>query len=65
MSFLESVVKVKNKKWRPYATVTAAACDKEHLSVIPAAEVGTTRPVNGANKDTRYVCEPFVKTMEI
>jgi nucleoside phosphorylase len=29
----------KNKKWQPYAAVTAAAYAKEILSVIPAAEV--------------------------
>ena len=32
----------KNKLWQPYAAVTAAACAKELLSVIPPAEVGQT-----------------------
>ena len=38
----------KNKKWQPYAAMTAAACAKEILSVIPAAEVATTRTVDEA-----------------
>jgi hypothetical protein len=29
----------KNKRWQPYAAATAAACAKELLSIIPAAEV--------------------------
>ena len=29
----------KNKKWQPYGAATAAACAKEILSIIPAAEV--------------------------
>jgi nucleoside phosphorylase len=33
----------KNKKWQGYAAATAAACAKELLSVIPAAEVAATR----------------------
>jgi nucleoside phosphorylase len=32
----------KNKTWQAYAAATAAACAKEILSVIPAAEVVTT-----------------------
>lgn len=32
----------KNKLWQPYAAVTAAACAKELLSVMPPAEVGQT-----------------------
>ena len=32
----------KNKKWQPYAAATAAACAKDILSVIPAAEVSRT-----------------------
>jgi nucleoside phosphorylase len=32
----------KNKKWQPHAAATAAACAKEILSVIPAAEVSRT-----------------------
>jgi nucleoside phosphorylase len=35
----------KTKKWQPYAAATAAVCAKELLSVIPAAEVATTRTV--------------------
>jgi nucleoside phosphorylase len=33
----------KNKRWQGYAAATAAACAKELLSVIPAAEVAATR----------------------
>ena len=33
----------KNKEWQPYAAATAAACGKEILSVIPAAEVAQMR----------------------
>jgi len=33
----------KNKRWQPYAAATAAACAKEILSVIPAAEVATVQ----------------------
>ena len=36
----------KNKKWQHYAAATAAACAKEVLSVIPAADVKTTRTVD-------------------
>jgi nucleoside phosphorylase len=43
----------KNKKWQPYAAATAAAYAKEILSVIPAAEVATTRT---ADEATMYVC---------
>ena len=32
----------KNKKWQPYGAATAAACAKEILSIIPAAEVAKT-----------------------
>ena len=32
----------KNKKWQPYAAAMAAACAKEILSVIPAAEASRT-----------------------
>lgn len=35
----------KNKKWQPYAAATAAACAKEILSVIPAAEVVKTHGI--------------------
>ncbi|KAF2192459.1 purine and uridine phosphorylase [Zopfia rhizophila CBS 207.26] len=38
----------KNKAWQPYAAATAAACAKGILSVIPAAEVATTRTVDEA-----------------
>jgi nucleoside phosphorylase len=41
----------KNKRWQPYAAATAAACAKEVLSVIPAADVATTRTVGEAIKD--------------
>ena len=43
----------KNKKWQLYAAATAAACAKEILLVIPAAEVAMTRTVD---KATIYVC---------
>ncbi|EFY94395.2 Ankyrin repeat-containing domain protein [Metarhizium robertsii ARSEF 23] len=42
----------KNKKWQPYAAATAAACAKEILSVIPAADVASTHTVNEAIKET-------------
>jgi hypothetical protein len=32
----------KNKRWQPYAAMTAAACAKELLSVIPSAEIVKT-----------------------
>jgi nucleoside phosphorylase len=35
----------KNKKWQPYAALTAAACAKELLSVIPSADMAKTRTV--------------------
>jgi nucleoside phosphorylase len=38
----------KNESWQPYAAATAAACAKELLSVIPAAEVVEIRTVNEA-----------------
>jgi ankyrin repeat domain-containing protein 50 len=38
----------KNKIWQPYAAAAAAACAKELLSVIPAAEVAKTRTVDEA-----------------
>ena len=38
----------KNKEWQPYAAATAAAYAKEILSVIPTAEVATTRTINAA-----------------
>jgi nucleoside phosphorylase len=41
----------KNKRWQSYAAATAAACAKEVLSVIPTAEVATTRTVDEAIKD--------------
>jgi nucleoside phosphorylase len=43
----------KNKRWQPYAAATAAACAKEVLSVIPAAEVTTTPTVDEAIKSVR------------
>lgn len=33
----------KNKRWQPYAAVTAAAYAKELLEIIPAAQVAPTR----------------------
>ena len=36
----------KNKEWQPYATATAAACSKEILSVIPAAEIAQAQTVD-------------------
>jgi nucleoside phosphorylase len=42
-----------NKRWQPYAAATAAACAKEVLSVILAAEVATTPTVNEAIKSVR------------
>jgi nucleoside phosphorylase len=38
----------KNKKWQPYAAATAAACAKELLSIVPAAEVAKTRTIGEA-----------------
>jgi nucleoside phosphorylase len=38
----------KNKRWQAYAAATAAACAKEVLSVIPAAEVLATRSIDEA-----------------
>jgi nucleoside phosphorylase len=42
----------KNKRWQAYAAATAAACAKEVLSVIPAAEVLATQNID---KATVYV----------
>jgi nucleoside phosphorylase len=42
----------KNKRWQAYAAATAAACAKEVLSVIPAAEVLATQSID---EDTMYV----------
>jgi len=41
----------KNKGWQPYAAATAAACAKEILSVVPAAEVAKTQIVDEALRD--------------
>jgi nucleoside phosphorylase len=38
----------KNKRWQPYAAATAAACAKELLSIVPAAEVVTARTIDEA-----------------
>jgi nucleoside phosphorylase len=38
----------KNKRWQAYAAATAAACAKEVLSVIPAAEVLATQSIDRA-----------------
>lgn len=43
----------KNKRWQPYAAATAAACAKEILSVIPAAEVAHARTVDQVVAATR------------
>ncbi|KAH7119532.1 putative kinesin [Dendryphion nanum] len=40
----------KNKAWQPYAAATAAACAKEVLSLIPAAEVAETESVGELHK---------------
>ncbi|KAF2185997.1 hypothetical protein K469DRAFT_574669 [Zopfia rhizophila CBS 207.26] len=40
----------KNKVWQPYAAATAAACAKEILSLIPAAEVVKTEVVGELRK---------------
>ncbi|KAH7111330.1 hypothetical protein B0J11DRAFT_619915 [Dendryphion nanum] len=40
----------KNKAWQPYAAATAAACAKEVLSLIPAAEVAETESVGELRK---------------
>jgi len=59
----------KNKRWQPYAAATAAACAKEILSVIPAAEVATTgysQQYDSNNLDTfsvvsynKHYCVPY------
>jgi hypothetical protein len=46
----------KNKRWQPYAAATAAACAKEVLSVIPAAEMAETHTVEEAIRDTVGQC---------
>jgi ankyrin repeat domain-containing protein 50 len=43
----------KNKMWQHYAAATAAACAKEVLSVMPAAEVATTHAANEAIMSVR------------
>ena len=43
----------KNKRWQGYAAATAAACAKEVLSTIPAAEVAKTRTVDEAIMSVR------------
>ena len=40
----------KNKAWQPYAAATAAACAKEILSLIPAAEVVKTETAGELHK---------------
>jgi nucleoside phosphorylase len=40
----------KNKAWQPYAAATAAACAKEILSLIPAAEVIKTETAGEPHK---------------
>jgi ankyrin repeat domain-containing protein 50 len=41
----------KNKTWQPYAAATAAACAKELLLLIPAAEVRITRTLHGVSME--------------
>ena len=43
--------RIRTRSWQPYAAATAAACAKELLSVIPAAEVAKTRTVDEATED--------------
>ena len=42
----------KNKKWQPYAALTAAACAKELLSVIPPADVAKAQTVEDMLRTT-------------
>ncbi|EAT91541.2 hypothetical protein SNOG_00046 [Parastagonospora nodorum SN15] len=42
----------KNERWQPYAAATAAACAKEVLSIIPAAEMVKTHTVEEAIRNT-------------
>lgn len=52
----------KNKEWQPYAAATAAACGKEILSVIPAAEVAQAQTVDQVIAVTPAPClVPFGK----
>jgi nucleoside phosphorylase len=46
----------KNKRWQSYAAGTAAACAKEVLSIIPAAEVVETRPMEEATRVASSEC---------
>ena len=48
----------KNKAWQPYAAATAAACVKEILSLIPAAEVGKTETAGELHKDQHGLWDP-------
>ncbi|KAH4290677.1 hypothetical protein HBH64_020420 [Parastagonospora nodorum] len=42
----------KNERWQPYAAATAAACAKEVLPIIPAAEMVKTHTVEEAIRNT-------------
>ena len=42
----------KNKRWQPYAASAAAACAKEILMIIPAADVAKARTVDEAIRNT-------------
>jgi nucleoside phosphorylase len=53
----------KNKRWQPYAAATAAACAKELLSIVPAAEVAKTRTVDEANNDSDRLQNDLAKTI--
>ncbi|KAF1846370.1 ankyrin [Cucurbitaria berberidis CBS 394.84] len=60
----------KNKKWQPYAAGIAAAYAKELLSVLPAAEVADTSPVDEAmsgvsEHDFEYCANPSAKRRKI
>jgi nucleoside phosphorylase len=46
----------KNKKWQAFASGTAAACAKEVLSVIPAADIAKTHIVEVAIQETVGQC---------
>jgi hypothetical protein len=45
----------KNKRWQAYAAAMAAACTKEILSVIPAANVARACTVNDLQSEYRLL----------
>jgi nucleoside phosphorylase len=53
----------KSKRWQPYAVAMAAACAKELLSIVPAAEVAKTRTVDEATNDSDRLQNDSVKTI--